>query len=110
MPNEATTFSADDVANQLAHHRAIFAFYQRVVLAAAGPAFGELGVQLLQHLRHSMIDVFRAVVDVKPQYHERKLRQHCLQLSAFHMRTCTQPRHAYPILPGFMLILHWKPP
>src|SRR3989442_851407 len=26
-----------------------------------------------------MIDVFRAVVDVKPQYRERELRQHCLQ-------------------------------
>src|SRR5712691_8255642 len=33
-----------------------------------------------------------------------------LRLSAFCMRTCTRPRHAYPIVPVFMLILHWKPP
>jgi CO/xanthine dehydrogenase Mo-binding subunit len=24
--------------------------------------------------------------------------------------TCTPPGHTYPILPSFMLILHWKPP
>src|SRR5208283_1637047 len=33
-----------------------------------------------------------------------------LRLSAFHIRTCTRPGHAYSILPSFMLILHWKPP
>src|ERR1035438_8751487 len=62
------------VANELANHGAVLAFHQRVVLTAARPTLGELRMQLFHHFRHSMIDVLRAVVDVKPQYHRSEER------------------------------------
>ena len=43
------------VADQLADHRAVLAFHQRIVLAAVRAALGEFDQQLLQHFRHSWL-------------------------------------------------------
>ena len=75
LPDPLGMLAGDvSLADQLADYCPVLAFHQRVVLTAAGPALGKLCVQLAQHFRHAMIDILRAVVDVKPQDREGKLR------------------------------------
>jgi hypothetical protein len=56
------------VAEVLAHHRAILAFDQGVIVGASGAGFGEfLDAQLLQEGGDLAVDVFRSVVGVKAE-------------------------------------------
>ncbi len=64
------------IAKGFAHHRAVLGLGQRIVIAAPGARFGELHPQLLQQLRHLMIDVLRAIVGMKAQDAKRKLLEH----------------------------------
>ena len=67
------------VADVFANDRPILALYQGIVLAAIGSALGELDQQILEQLRHFVVDVFRPVVGMKAQNPERKLVQHGFQ-------------------------------
>ena len=66
------------VAKHLAHHRAVLGLGQAVVVASARARARELHAQLLQHCGHAVVDVLAAVVGMKAQDLERKLRQHLL--------------------------------
>ncbi len=64
------------VAQELAYDRAVLGLDQGVVVRAPGPRLGELGVQLVQHLGHSAIDVFAAVIGMHTQDGEGESIQH----------------------------------
>ena len=73
-------FGSDvSVAHVLANDRPVFAFYQRVVLAATRAALGELDQQILEQFVYLVVDVFRAVVGMKSQNPKWKLMQDRLQ-------------------------------
>ena len=67
------------MAEQLAHHVAVLAFHQGIVVAVPGAGLGEFNAQLLQQPGDLFVDVLRAVVGVEPQEDEREGLQQVFQ-------------------------------
>ena len=54
------------MAQMLAHHGAVLALDQRIVVALPGPALGLFDVQFLQQPGNALVDGLRAVVTMEP--------------------------------------------
>ena len=63
------------MAEELAHHVAVLAYHQGIIVAVPGTGLGELDAQFFQPPGDLFIDVCRAVVGVEPQANERAARQ-----------------------------------
>ena len=64
------------VSQMFTHGRGVLAFGPRIIVGLARARLGLLDPELLQQLRHLMVDVFRTVIAVETQDHEREGRHH----------------------------------
>ena len=67
------------IAHVFADHRPIFRLRQCVVITPPRPQLSLLDEQLIQQLSYRVIDIFRAVIGMKPTDPERKLHQDSLK-------------------------------
>ena len=78
--NVASIFLGDmRMHHVLAHNRPILSFNQCVVLRMSRTRLGLLNRQLVQYMRHHMIDIFASVVGMKVEDKERKLSKQIKQ-------------------------------